>query len=46
MNDDMRDELSGASASSLESLIHYMERRGVCLFSEWGETCQRVMERE
>ena len=42
MNADMRAELNGADADSLESVVNYMRSMGVCLDSEWSETCQRV----
>ena len=40
----MREEMSEADPDIVESVINYMERRGVCLYSDWSETCQRVSE--
>ena len=42
----MRDELNGADANYLESVVNYAESTGVCLDSEWSEDCQRVSEWE
>ena len=43
----MRDEMSEADPDMVESVINYMERRGVCLYSaRANEKCQRVRERE
>ena len=42
----MRDELNGADANYLESVVNYAESTGVCLDSEWSEECQRVSECE
>ena len=42
MNDAMREDLGEADANSLESVVRYAESMGVCLDSEWSETCQRV----
>ena len=38
----MREDLGDADANSLESVVRYAESMGVCLDSEWSETCQRV----
>ena len=38
----MKEEMSGADANSLESVVRYAESMGVCLDSEWSESCQRV----
>ena len=38
----MREDLGEADADSLESVVNYAESTGVCLDSEWSETCQRV----
>ena len=46
VNDAMREELNGVDADSLESVVNYAESMGVCLYGEWGETCQRVRESE
>ena len=40
----MREELNGANANNLESVVNYAELMGVCLYGEWSETCQRVSE--
>ena len=42
----MREELNGANANNLESVVNYAESMGVCLYGEWSETCQRVSECE
>ena len=43
----MRDEMSEADPDMVESVVNYMERRGVCLYStRANEKCQRVRERE
>ena len=44
--DAMRDELNGADANYLESVVNYAESMGVCLYGEWSEDCQRVSEWE
>ena len=46
MNDAMREELNGADADNLESVVNYAESVGVCLYSDWSEECQRVSEWE
>ena len=43
----MREEMSEADPDMVESVINYMERRGVCLYStRANEKCQRVSEWE
>ena len=43
----MRDEMSEADPDIVESVVNYMERRGVCLYSaRANEKCQRVSEGE
>ena len=42
----MKEEMSGTNAHNLKSVVNYVTSRGVCLDSEWSETCQRVSEHE
>ena len=42
----MREELNGANANNLESVVRYAELMGVCLYGEWSKDCQRVSEWE
>ena len=38
--------MNGAVVNHLSSIMNYVTSRGVCLDSEWSETCQRVSEHE
>ena len=46
MREAMKEEMNGAVVNHLSSIMNYVTSMGVCLDSEWSETCQRVSEHE